>query len=111
MFQMSSKVFKIILTLLNSIHLACTDVPLGLIVDSPLNKNFIFEPQIVKELKANLLKHQTTQEELVKMLYEKHAYDYLFYICNGCVKSFGFAKIKNNCKQEVFLKFSSLIFF
>jgi len=98
-------------------HWGCSDVPLSLIVDNPLNRNFIFEPEIVKELKHNLLKHSMEPEDLIKQLYDKHAFDYLFHICDQCVKGFGIQKIKNNVKQQVifriyfFLKFQTWIFF
>lgn len=91
-------------------HWGCSDVPLSLIVDSPLNKNFIFEPDIVKELKRDLLKHYMEPEDLIKQLYDRHAFDYLFHICNSCIKNFGVQKIKNNVKQQVngFFNFSSI---
>ena len=82
-------------------HWGCSNAPLSLIVDGPFNKNFIFEPDIVKELKLNLLKHSMEPEDLIKQLHEKHKFDYLFYICNPCLKSFGVQKIKNNVKLQV----------
>lgn len=98
---MPSIVKFIILILTISLHLGCTNLPLSLIVDSPINKNFIFEPQIVKEIKKYLHKHPADIDELIKSVYEKHAFDYLFYICDECIKTFGFSKIKNNSKQQV----------
>lgn len=98
---MPSIVKFIFLILTISLHLGCTKLPLSLIVDSPINKNFIFEPQIVKDIKKYLHKHPADIDDLIKHVYDKHAFDYLFYICDACIKTFGFAKIKNNSKQEV----------
>ncbi len=85
-----------------SMHWECSEVPLSLLVDNPFNRNFIFESEIVKELKQTILKHSMEPEDLIEQLYEKHTFDYLFHLCTSCIHSFGIQKIKNNVKQKVY---------
>jgi len=82
-------------------HLHCIDTPLSLIIDIPLNKNYVFDPKIVKELKHNIIKSPGEPEDMVKELYSKHQFESLFHICNTCEIKLGIQKIKNHTKHQV----------
>ena len=87
----------------NSMHLKCTQVPLSLIADNPLNKNFLFEAQSIKGLKKMILKQGKAADEAVKELMDKNKVDTLYHICNLCLKQAGLQKIKMCAKRQVLL--------
>ena len=82
-------------------HLSCTDIPLSLIVDNPLNKNFMFESQNIKELKRSLLKQSKNADDIVKELLEKQKVDALYHICHTCLSQSEIQKIKMCTKKQV----------
>jgi len=82
-------------------HLHCIDTPLSLIIDNPLNKNYVFDPKTVKELKHSFFKQPLEPEEMIKELYLKYEFDTLFHICNTCEVKLGVQKIKNHTKHQV----------
>jgi len=86
---------------LRNVHLNALSAPINLTLDVLVNKYFCFSTKIVKEFKRGFLKNNLSTEEALSELYKKHPYDYIFTICDKCIKSFGFAKIKNFSKQTI----------
>jgi len=84
-------------------HLKCTNTPLSLVIDNPLNKNFLFQAQTIKELKKALVQQVKDPEDLVKELLEKHKVGTLFHICTPCLHQAGIQKIKMCLKKSVIL--------
>lgn len=82
-------------------HLECTKVPLSLIYDNPLNKNFLFESQSIKELKKTLLKQSKNADDVVRELLVKHKVDTLYHICGLCLNFGEIHKIKMSTKKQV----------
>lgn len=83
-------------------HLKCSDIPLSLIADNPLNKYFLFESQSVKEMKKAVLKQTKKPGDAVNDLLAKNKIDKLYHICEPCLKQAGLQKIKMWTRRQVF---------
>jgi len=90
-------------------HLHCTHTPLSLIVDAPLNKNYVLDAKIVKELKHNFFKNAETPEEVLQELYEKQEFECLYHVCDSCQINTKIQKIKNHTKHQVIFCFNNKI--
>ncbi len=86
-------------------HLKCANTPLSLVIDNPLNKNFLFQAQTIKELKKALVQQVKDPEDLVKELLQKHKVGTLFHICTPCLHQAGIQKIKMCLKKSVIFHF------
>ena len=82
-------------------HLQCTHTPLSLIVDAPVNKNYVLDAKIVKELKHSFFKNAESPEEVLKELYDKQEFDCLYHVCDSCQINTKIQKIKNHTKHQV----------
>jgi len=85
---------------LRRMHLSCARTPLSLIVDAPVNKNYVFDAKTVKDLKHRFFQNNTAPEELLKDIYENNDYEGLYHVCDGCLISMKIQKIKNHTKHQ-----------
>ena len=81
--------------------MTCTHTPLSLMIDAPLNKNYVFDAKTVKDLKQKFFKNTIAPEELLKELYENNDYEGLYHVCDTCLINLKIQKIKNHTKHQV----------
>jgi len=81
-----------------------------LMIDAPLNKNYVFDAKTVKDLKQKFFKNTIAPEELLKELYENNDYEGLYHVCDTCLINLKIQKIKNHTKHQVIVYFSQLSF-